>query len=527
MNRMSKEIIISSSWDKKDGWRDYRNFLFEKYPGGTYGVKKKLALPETYVHRQFEDHFEKNNIEYDSKLSNKFSKSGFMSTVAGQKAKEQRKIIPLAKKVANILKVNEPQTLVESCKFLSTYLKIGDSDVSRDSEYEKILMRGIEELFNQTFSNLSGFSFNSIEITQMLNILKTRDEDMNLIIKGLLKILADIRNQINSEGYEIEQTLLKTYEKRLAGAITYLAQTNKGQKNAKTKIENEIKSSFNEIGIIFKNRKLFKDKYLDESLVNLFDFKASRGGLSSKEKGDDYEKKLGDNLLENVSAELVSALEKGTSKSSLKIKGKTVGTERIRGKQQKIDFVWDYSFGTNHNKKQYKINFSAKNYATTNLEFHKGGFSALTNKDWLGKNSGTMAFAKYLQSPSFKYWYANTVFKMTTDGDNYIGMNNFLEDLKRTSALFLGGRAGEDEVDFLFVQNKIVPLSMILEQYQNAIVIQNRNDFSNNLLGGNRTDQINDMLYPMGVNIGKEIYKKTKFSFRTAQSAMNKILSVL
>ena len=524
---MSKELIIANSWDKNCGWREYRRFLFDKYPDGSYGVKKKLALPETYVHRQFERHFKENDISYQSKLSNKFSKSGFMATVQGQKQKEQRKIIPLAKKVAKILKTEEPQTLEESCRFLSNYLKVGSTiDKEEETLFEQTLLKGIEDIFNQVFLN-ENFSFNSISLIAMLNILKTNPEDLELIIQGLTKVLSQIQSQVGSANAEIEQTLLKTYIKRLSGAITYLAQTNKGQYNAKSKIEKEIKNSFNEIGIIFKERKLFKDKYLDSGLVNLFDFKASKEGLSSKEKGDAYEQQLGDNLTSNLSYELTKALEKGTSSSSLKIKGKTIGTKRIRGKQQKIDFVWDYSFGTGKNKVQKQINFSAKNYTTTNLEFHKGGFSALTNKDWLGKQSGSANFAKYLQSPAFKYWYSNTVFQMISSNESFLEMEAFLEDLKRMSALFLGGRSKQDEVDFLFVQDKIVPLSLILERYQNAIVINNRNNFSNNLLKANRTQQLNDRLFPEGINIGKTIYKKANFSFRTAQAAMNKILSLV
>lgn len=524
---MSKELIVANSWDKKKGWRDYRNFLFEKYEGGTYGVKKKLALPETYVHRQFEKHFEKNDIAYQSKISSKFSKSGFMATVQGQKQKEQRKIIPLAKKVANILKVDEPQTLEESCRLLSKYLKVGDIANKEDETlYEQTILNGIEDVFNQVFLN-ENFSFGTTPLLSMLNVLKTRQKDLSIIIQGLSKILAQIQSQIGSANAEIEQNLLKTYAKRLAGAITYLAQINKGQYNAKSKIESEIKNSFNGIGIKFSGRKLFKDNYLDSGLVTLFDFKASREGLSSKEKGDTYEQQLGDNLADNLSYELTKALEKGTSSSSLKIKGKTIGTKRIRGKQQKIDFVWDYSFGVGKNKVQKQINFSAKNYATTNLEFHKGGFSALTNKDWLGKQSGSANFAKYLQSPAFKYWYSNTVFQMISSNESFLGMDAFLDDLKRMSALFLGGRSKQDEVDFLFVQDKIVPLSLILERYQSAIVINNRNNFSNNLLKANRTQQLDDRLFPEGINIGKTIYKKANFSFRTAQAAMNKILSLV
>lgn len=524
---MSKELIVANSWDKKKGWRDYRNFLFEKYEGGTYGVKKKLALPETYVHRQFEKHFEKNDIAYQSKLSSKFSKSGFMATVQGQKQKEQRKIIPLAKKVANILKVDEPQTLEESCRLLSKYLKVGDIANKEDETlFEQTILKGIEDVFNQVFLN-ENFSFNSVSLINMLNILRTNPEDLQLIIQGLMKVLSQIQSQIGSSSAEVEQNLLKTYAKRLSGTITFLAQTNKGQYNAKSKIEKEIKNSFNEIGIIFKERKLFKDKYLDSNLVNLFDFRASREGLSSKEKGDAYETQLGDNLADNLSYELTKALEKGTSGGGLKIKGKTIGTKRIKGKQQKIDFTWDYSFGTGKNKVQKQINFSAKNYTTTNLEFHKGGFSALTNKDWLGKQSGSANFAKYLQSPAFKYWYSNTVFKMVSSNQSFLEMEAFLDDLKRMSALFLGGRSKQDEVDFLFVQDKIVPLSLILERYQSAIVINNRNNFSTSFLKAIRATQFDDRLFPEGINIGKTIYKKANFSFRTAQAAMNKILSLV
>lgn len=412
-------------------------------------------------------------------------RGSFNQLIQEQRKREQSKISFLFKMIGlnpsgdvenDIRRLNQ-----EYIEKLPIRAKVGNGEINqmvRDLINEKIPNEAVQ-VDENGMAILEGFAQNLEEfILHPARFLVNRSlseidiEDARIALLPVLRNLRDvIQRRKGQKLFEYTQFNYETIQQFLSGELT----------------ESDLKA----IGAKRKG----KEKTLGRNLMEIrYSLLNSTTGLQSYMSGQRLENQLismaensgeldfiGEsvaNSMSNALSNLVPNAEVtlGTSSSGRPLHGRVLHSKYQ--KDIKVDVSWRIKDLVTSEEEQ--INMSVKVWkGTGSLEIHSGG-GIDSYVERMGDHSYTKHIAELFKNNNFRYFLANEFFMMGLgENPDRSFRRDFEKLIKYGAYAFIGQEGdlngirealelGQDDVDFLFLNNKIIPVSALLEKLYNG-----------------------------------------------------------
>lgn len=359
-------------------------------------------------------------------------------------------------------------------------------------------------------------------------------EDYEIFVSGLVGVfnaLSEYGSQHENDG--LISPIINTVLSKLKYLISYYQKdyekrARERQAAAKSLEQLFTSKQFSTFQSVKKGRKWSKllQAKGDFNMVKTV-LKDSASGFLQQKGGKDYEFSIAHSLAEDIGKILSSITYGGAAR------GTVVGTGKdILGKYQKADIKIDINISgqTSVSNTDYSLTFSVKKSAnsTNSIQIHHGGSLFA----YAARLSGQELGLDFLNDGQFQYVFVNEFQKKRGETDF---VKAFRDVLVSFGFYFLGQEVqeGTGGADFLYVSNKIISFSSVLEKALiNSDIFETALRFSEKRSVEKKIDLMKDMdqkgmpyyssdFISKSIDIGKESIYGTAFTLKLKKSALN------
>ena len=380
--------------------------------------------------------------------------------------------------------------------------------------------RAIEECFNS--NGVSSFSF------------RGGMEDYEVFISSLVGVfnaLSDYGNQHKNDG--IVEPIINTVLSKLKYLISYYQKDYEKRAKERSMAARTLEELFTnkQFAIFQQVKKGRKWSKLLEAKGNFNIVKTvlkdSASGFLQQKGGKDYELSVANSLANDIGKILTSVTYGGSAK------GFVVGTGKdLLGKYQKADIKLDITINgqTSISNTDYSLTFSVKRSANSasSIQIHHGGSLFAYAARLAGQGLGL----DFLNDGHFQYVFVNEFQKKRGETDF---VRSFRDVLASFGFYFLGQEVQDMSggADFLYVSNKIISFSSVLEKalehpniFETALRFSNRESLKEKTQLMKTMDKEGKPYYSNdfisgSIDIGRKSIYGTAFTLKLKKSALN------